>query len=88
MKLRRLRKEVAQAVYGMTDYPIGVLIGPTLSRRTPEYTHFLRVQHRTKFIEVGLMQSDIVLPVDELIEKHVRPCVQKLVAAIDPGRAA
>ncbi len=88
MRLSRLRKEIAGAIAGMTDYPVGFLIGPVLRQRSAEYTHFLRVQHRTKFVEVGLMPTDMQLDPHYLIESRVRPAVTQLVAAIDPGRAA
>lgn len=83
--LRQLRKDVQQAIESLTDYPIGVMIGPVLRQRS-DYTHFLRVQYRTKFIEIGLMPHEVTMPADKFISTYVEPSVTKLVAAIDPGR--
>lgn len=88
MRLRRIRKEIALAIAGMTEYPVAFAIGPVLRQRTAEYSHFLRVQHRTRFVEVGLTPADMDLPVEELIEQHVRLAIDKLVASINPGMAA
>ena len=84
--LKQLRKDVSQAIDGMTDYPIGVMISAVFRQRS-DYTHFLRLQHQTKFIEIGLMPHDIALPSHDFIERHVSPNVAKLVAAIDPRAA-
>lgn len=81
MRLRRVKRGVADAVADLTDVPVSVSVGPIL-RRKDEHTHFIRLQAGSKFIEVALTEEELELPPYEITDKHIRPALAALLARV------